>query len=88
MLKLMGMLDILSGLTLITTILGLHHNFLFIFPVLLLLKALPFLPDIASVIDLFTVSIFIIAILGVTGFFTWIAVIWHLEKGISTLLAS
>lgn len=88
MLKLFGTIDLLSALALLGAIFGFTSYYEFILVLFLLLKSVPFIPDVASIVDVFAAGIFILAILGFTGFYSWIAVIWFAQKGLISLASS
>lgn len=58
------------------------------FAIFLICKGLLFLGDISSVIDIVSGVIFIFAALGIYNLFTWLAVIWLLQKGAFSLIGS
>jgi len=88
MLKLFGMIDLLSALALVGAVFGFTSNYELILVLLLLIKSVPFIPDIASIVDVFAAGIFVLAILGFTGFYTWIVIIWFAQKGLVSLASS
>ena len=81
----MGLLDLLAGINLILLRFGLAESTAWFFVVYLIIKSLPFLPDITSFIDIIAAIFIIMAIFGIFQALTWIMVIWLLQKSILSL---
>jgi len=56
------------------------------FVLYLVAKSLPYLRSIASIIDIVVAIVFVFAILGYVNVFTYIGVLWLLQKGIISFL--
>ncbi len=87
-LKLLGFLDLLS----IIVLLLFKYNFVSKFVLLIALfyilgKAIIFFRDFASLVDFGVVIVFALALYGIYGIITWLAVIWILQKSIFSFLS-
>jgi hypothetical protein len=83
---LLGILDILAGLSLFSLRFEVGYFIAALFTVYLFLKSLVFIKNWASYIDLIVVVLFIIALVGNFNFLTYIGVLWLLQKGAFSLL--
>ena len=81
MIYLLGLLDILSGISLVLLRFQLLESIAWFFVVYLTIKGLMFLPDISSFLDLFASLFILLAILGYYPLVSWLFVIWLLQKG-------
>jgi hypothetical protein len=87
LLKIMGLMDILAGITLI-----LYHyeliplRFLLASLLYLLIKSIIFIGDLASAIELGISMYFIIIIFFPITIFTYIAAIYLFQKGLTSLI--
>ncbi len=79
---LLGLLDILTGLSIFTLNFSWGPTLVWFFVLCLIGKSLISLKSIAGIIDLLVAFIFIAAILGHTGILTYIGVVWLIQKGI------
>ena len=83
----LGVLDIIAALSLFLLKFSLAPWFAAIFAIYLLIKAVIFFRDFASIIDIFVVIIFVNALLGSFNILSWLAIIWLLQKGILSLFS-
>ena len=88
MIKLFGAIDVLIAGVMAVAVLGFWSSYGLLIVALVLVKSVPFLPDIASMIDVLGAIIASLAMFGITGFFTWIAVIWFFQKGFISLISA
>jgi uncharacterized membrane protein HdeD (DUF308 family) len=84
--KLLGMFDLLSGIVLILLRFNLIKWVGLFFAAYLILKAILFIRDITSFIDIIAGIFIILAVLGIFNILSWIFVIWLLQKGIFSLM--
>ncbi len=85
MIKLLGILDIISAVVMI--LLNYYHlGFAWIFALYLAIKAFMFISSIVSIIDLIAVIFFVLAIFGIHNILTLIFAVWILQKGFFSLL--
>ena len=82
----LGILDILAGLSLFSLRFEVGYFLAAIFTIYLFLKAIVFIKNWASYIDLLVVILFIVAMLGSFNVLTYIGVLWLLQKGAFSLL--
>jgi len=85
--KILGAVDVLTGISLILLKFNLLKQFAIIMAFLLLIKSLMFLGNFASFIDIFCVVVIGAAFFGFYGTLTWIVVVWLIQKGIFSLFA-
>lgn len=86
MLFILGILDILAGVTLFS--LKFSSFFLpiaFLFGVYLIIKSLIFFKTFASVVDILVGIIIILATLGEYNILTYLSIVWLLQKGLLSL---
>ena len=86
--KILGMMDIFSGLLILILKFGFFQDIGLIFALYLAVKSMIFIKDFASVIDLVTALFFFLAAVGFYFSFTWIFSIWLLQKGIFTFISN
>jgi len=79
---LLGLLDILAGLSIFTLKFSWGQSLVTFLIIGLVAKSLISIKSFASIIDLIVACIFIAAILGQVNILTYIGVIWLLQKGI------
>lgn len=84
--KILGIVDLLAGLSLILLKFNLLKQFALIVGLVLLIKSLMFLGNIASFIDIIAVAVIVLAFFGVYGIVSWISVVWLVQKGLFSLL--
>lgn len=85
-LKLLGLMDILSITALLLFKYGLiSQKFLIIAMIYLIIKAVIFFKDFASLIDFGVAIVFALALFGIYNVLTWIAVLWILQKAVLSL---
>jgi hypothetical protein len=77
---LLGLLDFLAGLSLFFVSIGFGKAILGVFMVYLLIKALAFITDWSSWVDLFVVFIMGLAMFGYTDNLTYLGIIWLFQK--------
>ena len=87
-LKLLGIFDILAGISLILLNVNLPlMKFVWIFAIYLIIKGIVFIKDIGSLIDLVAGIFIILAIYNILTSFSWIFVIWLIGKGFFSLMS-
>lgn len=79
---LLGILDIFAGLSIFSLKLAWGPMLVTIFVIYLLGKSLLSLKSFASIIDIFTAILFIIAIFNGVTALTYVGTIWLIQKGI------
>lgn len=82
----LGIMDILAGLSIFMLGSSLGPPVVWFFVLYLVAKSLPYLRSIASIIDIVVAIVFVFAILGYVNVFTYIGVLWLLQKGIISFL--
>ena len=80
MLWLLGLLDLLSGITLIMLRFNIGEFFAWFFVIYLIIKSAIFFTNFVSLVDVFAAIMFVLAIYGIYNALTWVAVIWLLQK--------
>jgi hypothetical protein len=89
MLKILGTIDILTGLLLFIFLkFGTFRLGLVILLVLLILKSLATFKDLFSIIDLIASLIIVFALFGVVSNLTWFVFGWLVLKGLWSLVSS
>lgn len=78
----LGLMDILTGISLGLSYFGYFKEIGLIFALYLLIKSIIFIKGFASWVDLLTVIVFLLVIYGGYGLWVWIFVLWLLQKGI------
>lgn len=87
-LKLMGLMDILSVLILLLFKYGIiSQKFVIIATIYLAIKGIIFFRNVVSLADFGVAVIFVLALFGVYNVLTWIAMIWILQKAILSLFS-
>jgi len=79
---LLGLLDILAGLSIFTLKFSWGPTLVTFFVACLIGKSLISLKSFAGIIDLIVACIFIAALLGQVNILTYIGIVWLLQKGI------
>ena len=87
LLKMFGLVDLLAALSLFLLQWDIGRTFGLVIISIFLLKSIVFFYDIASVLDLLTVLFFILALLGVYVFFSWVFILWLLQKAFFSFVA-
>ncbi len=82
----LGVVDIISALVLLALKWGILKTAGWVAVILLGGKALLTFGDFASIVDLGCIAVFVLAIFGVYGVWSYIAVLWLLQKGVFSLL--
>jgi len=85
MIRLLGILDILSGIMMIL-LKYFSLDFAWIFVFYLGIKSLIFIKSIVSIIDLVAVFFFILALFGIYNILTLVFAVWIIQKGFFSLL--
>ena len=85
--KLFGIMDLLSAILFILLKYGIGINIAYIFVIYLLAKGLLFFGDFNSFIDLVIAGFMLLASQGVFIFVTWILILYLLQKSFFSLLA-
>ena len=87
-LKLMGIMDILSIVSLLLFKYGfIPQIFLIIAVIYLMIKGILFFRNIASLADFGVAVIFILALFGIYNIITWVAIVWILQKAVFSLFS-
>ena len=84
--KILGLLDIISGVFLGLGYFGFFKEVALVFAFYLLVKSIIFIKGFASIVDLITAVVFFLVIYGINGAWVWIFVLWLLQKGFISLL--
>ncbi|QQG39148.1 MAG: hypothetical protein HYS32_01680 [Candidatus Woesearchaeota archaeon] len=88
LLKLYGLLDILAALSLLLLYFDIGKILGVIFSIYLILKSLPFLPDLVSFLDLICGFYIALVVLNFSFFgVTIIAILWLSQKGLVSLFS-
>tara|TARA_Y100000310_G_C20377371_1_gene666374 strand:+ start:425 stop:739 length:315 start_codon:yes stop_codon:yes gene_type:complete len=82
----LGILDILAGLSLFALRFEVGYFVAALFTIYLFLKSLVFIKSWPSYLDLAVVLLFVLAIVGNYNFFTYLGVLWLLQKGAFSLI--
>jgi len=82
---LLGILDILAGISLLLLKFSMGYTIAAFFTIYLLVKGVAFITNWTSWVDLTVVAIFILALFGNFNLLTYVAVVWLLQKGIFSL---
>ena len=85
MIYLLGLLDVLAGMSLAFLYFQLFIVMAWFFVVYLTIKGLMFLPELNGFVDLISVVFILIGIFGYFPIFSWVFVIWLLQKGFFAL---
>jgi len=87
-LKLMGLMDIISIAVLLLFKYGLISKmFLITVVIYLAIKGIVFFRNIVSLADFGVAIIFVLALFGIYNVLTWIAIVWILQKAILSLFS-
>ena len=81
-----GLLDLLSAATLLSLNWGYGTNVAWFCVAYLVLKAIPFIKDPASIIDILAAIVIVFAIFGIYGVVSYIAVLWLFQKALFSFL--
>ncbi|MDD4878301.1 MAG: hypothetical protein PHO02_04675 [Candidatus Nanoarchaeia archaeon] len=87
LIKILGILDILSAATLLLLRWDMGHILGIILGLYLLVKSMYFLTDVSSIVDIGAGIFLILAALGFYHVITYIFILWLLQKGLSSLFA-
>lgn len=79
--QLLGLLDVFAGLWLGLLTLGVGSTVGFVLGVYVLVKGVIFISDVVSFMDILAGITLLLAASGHTFSFTWIFVVWLLQKG-------
>ncbi len=85
--KLLGILDLLGAVFIVLLRWNIGAEIALVISVLLGIKALIFLKSWASIIDLASVVILVLAVFGHYYFFSWLFSIWLIQKAAFSLAA-
>lgn len=80
--KLLGIIDLLGAILLISLRFGLGEKIALVIAVILMIKALFFIKALASSVDFIVGIILLLAALGHYYSFTWLFSIWLLQKAV------
>lgn len=86
MIKLFGLLDVLTGLTLTLLYFGLFKAVGVVFAIYLLFKGLVFLKSLVSILDIISGCLILLAVFGHWFVIDWVVVVWLIQKGIFSFL--
>ena len=86
-LRLLCVLDILSGIILILLKFKIAIDIAWFFAIFLIIKGLIFITNLVSILDIATGVVVIFAIYGFYNIITWLFVIWIIQKGLATLVS-
>jgi hypothetical protein len=84
-LKALGILDFLAGISLVFLKFGLLENIALILGIYLIVKSIIFIKSLASIFDLISGILIVLAAHGMFFPFTWLVAVWLLQKGIFSL---
>lgn len=79
--RLLGFMDLVAGMVLFLMKFQVAESWGVVIGLFLLAKALVFITDVVSVMDLLAAIVLLLASQGYYYFFTWIFVLWLLQKG-------
>ena len=85
--KILGLVDIISGIALGLAYFGLFEQMAFICGLYLFIKGIIFFGGFASWIDILTAIVFLMIVYGIQGLWVFIFVVWLVQKGIFSLLS-
>lgn len=85
--KLLGILDLLAGITLVSVNFGYLDKLSLFFGVLLILKGFFYLKSFVSSLDILSGIVIFIAVYGYFNIITWLVVIFLIQKGIFSLFS-
>ena len=83
--KILGLVDLLAGISLFLLKFNLFKQFAIIMGIILLVKSIMFLGNIVSLIDIIAVVVIFLAFMNIYGIITWLVVIWLIQKGVFSL---
>ena len=86
LIKLFGIMDLLSALLLLLLTYGIGEMLAYFFAAYLLLKGLLFFGGINTFFDLAGGVLLILAAQGVYSLFYWVIILWLFQKGLFSLL--
>ena len=87
MIFLLGLLDIIAGLALLSlSFTDFFASLALVLAIYLLIKSLVFLKTFASIVDIIVVIFFFLAFADIYNIMTYLSVIWLLQKGILSFL--
>ncbi|MBU1204031.1 MAG: hypothetical protein KKG60_03115 [Nanoarchaeota archaeon] len=86
MLKIFGFLDLITGVSVLLTKVGLGREIVIFCSLVVLVKSLVFIKSPVSWADIVSVFIIFAAIGGWFWIGTWIAAIWLIQKGVFSLV--
>ncbi len=87
LMKILGLVDLVSGVIILVLKFGFFQEIGLLLSIILGIKSIIFIKDIASIIDLITAVFFCLASLGFYFSFTWMFSIWLLQKGFFSLIS-
>lgn len=85
--KVLGILDLIGAVCLVLLSRGLAVEFSLLIGLLLLVKALAFIKNFVSIIDIFALCLFATALLGYWWTFSWLAALWFAQKAFFSFVA-
>ena len=87
LIHILGLLDIAAGFVIILLKFGLFKQLGIIFSIIIAVKAVLFINDISSILDLISAVFLFLAAIDIYFSFTWVFSIWLLQKGFFSLLS-
>lgn len=85
--KILGILDLIGAICLVLLKFGLAVQFSFFIGIVLFIKALAFIKNFVSVIDIIALCFFAAALFGYWWGFSWLAVLWFIQKAFFSFVA-
>lgn len=86
LIKLLGFLDVLAAINLILIKFS-FDSLAILFSIYLIIKGLVYIKDLISIVDIICGVVILMAFYGYYNIFTWLVVLWLLQKGIVSLLS-
>jgi len=86
MIKVFGLLDLLTGMTLIFMYFNLLKVVGAILAIYLIIKGLLFIKNVVSIVDIICGILILFASLGYFYYLHWVVVVWMIQKGIFSFL--
>ena len=84
--KLLGLVDLLAALSLFMLKYNMFKSFALILGLIVLFKSIIFLDLFMTSMDIFSFLFIILGYFGIFNIFSWIAIVWLVQKGFSSLI--
>ena len=88
LLKLFGLIDIVAALLFVLLKYSIGESIVWYVIAFLVVKSLMFLRNFVSYLDLVSSVFLVLAVFNVYTAFTWVAMLWLLQKGFFSILSS